>query len=156
MALSIELDSTDWAILRELQDDARMSFAEIGRRVSLSSPAVKERISKLEDAGVIAGYRVDINLEAIGYPVQAFVRLQNSSSHYEDTVLSIARDVPEVIECHHISGDDCYMIRIAAQSIGHLEEVASKFREFTSTTTTFIVSSPIEQRVIAPKETNTK
>ncbi|MEO0597699.1 MAG: AsnC family transcriptional regulator, partial [Chloroflexota bacterium] len=67
MALSIELDSTDWAILRELQDDARMSFAEIGRRVSLSSPAVKERISKLEDAGVIAGYRVDINLDAIGY-----------------------------------------------------------------------------------------
>lgn len=152
MALSIELDSTDWAILHELQDDARISFAELGRRVSLSSPAVKERISKLEDAGVIAGYRVDINLEAVGYSVQAFVRLQNASSHYEETVLAIARDLPEVLECHHITGEDCYMIRVAAPSISQLEDVVSKFREFTSTTTTFIVSSPIEQRVIAPKD----
>lgn len=147
------LDETDWAILRALQEDARLSFAELGRQVNLSSPAVKERILKLEDAGIIAGYRAEINLSAIGYPIQAFVRLVNAAAKREKMIYAIAEASPEVLECHHISGEDCYMLRIAATSIPHLETVVSKFRELTTTTTTLIVSSPIENRIIQQPDT---
>lgn len=150
----MELDKTDWAILYELQLDARLSYAEIGRRVGLSSPAVQERIHKMEDADVIAGYRVDINLKAAGLPLTAYIRIANVGGKEEEYLEKYVKEMQEVLECHHIIGEDCYIVRIAAESIQHLEQIIGKLRRFNSTTTSIILSSPIEKRIIMPREDN--
>lgn len=143
-----QMDETDWHILRELQIDARLSYAELGRRVGLSSPAVQERVRKMEDYGIITGYRVEIDLPKAGYPLSAYVRVGNLPSTDGKRVLELSEAMPEVLECHHITGQDCFLIKIAATSIPHLEQVIGKFADFTHTVTTIVLSSPVEKRII--------
>jgi Lrp/AsnC family leucine-responsive transcriptional regulator len=147
--LKSNLDNTDWAILHELQLDARLSYAEIGRRVGLSSPAVQERVRKMEDYGIIAGYRAEIDLAKAGMSISAYIRVGNLPSTDEARVLELSSGMPEVMECHHITGQDCFLIKIAATSIPHLEQVIDKFANFTHTVTTIILSSPVKQRIIS-------
>lgn len=143
-----QMDETDWHILRELQIDARLSYAELGRRVGLSSPAVQERVRKMEDYGIITGYRVEIDLPKAGFPLSAFIRVGNLPSTDEVRVRELSHSMPEVMECHHITGQDCFLIKVAASSIPHLEQVISKFADFTHTVTTIVLSSPVEKRII--------
>lgn len=143
-----DLDATDWNILQELQEDARLSYAEIGRRVGMSSPAVQERIRKMEDYGIIRGYRVDIDLPKAGYPIHCYVRVAAIDGVQAQQLNQIVQSMPEVLECHHITGEDCYLIRIAATSLPHLDELVNCFRSFTRTVTSIVMSSPIDKRII--------
>jgi len=156
MALAFDLtrglDTTDWAILRELQHDARMSWSELGRRVSLSPPAVAERVRRLEDAGVITGYRAEIGLPAAGYSITAFIRIAVKDAYdrtYERFEAYLA-EAPEVLECHHLTGEDCFIAKVAATSVEHLERVIRDLSRFGRTTTSIVLSTPVERRVIEP------
>ena len=141
------LDPIDWRILGELQRDARLSSAELGRRVHLSAPAVAARVGRLEDAGVITGYRAELSLAALGLDVMAFVRVRSeSSSHHALRAALAAR--PEVLECHHVTGEDCFIVKVAAGSLGHLEEVVAEFARFGSTTTSIVFSTAIARRTL--------
>lgn len=143
------LDTTDWHILRELQTDARLSYAEIGRRVGLSSPAVMERVRKLEDAGIIEGYRAQINVKKLGRPITGFLRIRTTYQR-EQALLDYVRTLPEVLQCHHIMGEDCYMIQFALESVSALEAFISNFHPYGETNTTIALSTVIEQRIIEP------
>lgn len=143
------LDSVGWQILRELQADARLSYAELGRRVGLSSPAVMERVKKLEDAGIIRGYSVDLDLAQLGLPIMAYVRLANVGLH-DKHILDLVQEMPEVVECHHVTGNDSFVIKVTAASIAHLERILMKFVSYNQTTTSIVLSSPIIGRIIEP------
>ena len=114
------LDPIGWRILAELQDDARIHFSELGRRVGLSTPAVIERVHRMEEAGLITGYRVEIDRQKIGLPVSAFIRVRvigDAISH----VIAVAREMPEVYECHHIAGEDTFLLKVCVPSSRALE-----------------------------------
>jgi Lrp/AsnC family transcriptional regulator, leucine-responsive regulatory protein len=144
------MDDTDWHILRELQVDARLSYSELGRRVGLSSPAVQERVRKMEDYGVIAGYHVEIDLAKVGLPLIGYVRVANMRAEEEADLEIVAKNMPEVLECHHIIGQDCYIMKIAAASIQHLEQIIGRLRLYNSTITSLVLSSPVRKRIISP------
>src|SRR5215472_8883841 len=105
MALEIErlLDETGWHILEALQENARLSFSELGQRVGLSSPAVAERVRRMEDAGIITGYRAEVNIAKIGYPITAIMRL-NPQGEKCTRLNSLVRELPEVLECYRVTG----------------------------------------------------
>jgi Lrp/AsnC family leucine-responsive transcriptional regulator len=145
-----QMDETDWHILRELQQDARLSYSELGRRVGLSSPAVQERVRKMEDFGVIAGYHVEIDLAKVGLPLLGYIRVANMRADEEADLEKMAMNMPEVLECHHIIGQDCYIMKIAAASIQHLEQIIGKLRLYNSTVTSLVLSSPVRKRIISP------
>lgn len=147
----VMLDDLDWKLLIELQEDARLSYAELGRRVGLSSPAVQERVRKLEDHGIIKGYRTEIDLARAGLGISAFIRIGNMGGLDEERLERAVHNMPEALECHHITGADCYLIRVVAKDIPHLERVVGKFIQFTHTTTSVVLSSPIEHRIISPE-----
>ena len=114
-----QLDEIDWSLLQELQADGRLSYNELGRRVNLSSPAVAERVRRLEEAGVIAGYHARVDAEHAGFPVAAFVQMRCD----QDRCLlktSTASDYPEVVEVHKLSGDHCSMLKVRAGSMAHI------------------------------------
>jgi Lrp/AsnC family leucine-responsive transcriptional regulator len=117
--MKIELDMMDARILDILQADARVTLAEIGRRIHLSQPAVAERIKRMEAAKVITGYHAHVNPEALGYGITAFVRIASRSS--DMPVVKIAEQVPEVVECHAITGEDCVIVKVVASSVRELE-----------------------------------
>jgi Lrp/AsnC family transcriptional regulator, leucine-responsive regulatory protein len=147
-----KLDVTDWAILAELQTDARLSFAELGRRIGMSSPAVQERVRKLEDYGIIEGYRAVINLPKAGLPITAFIRVGNLPGVDESRIRKLVAGMTEVLECHHITGQDCFLVKIATTSVPHLEQVLGRFSEFTHTVTAIVLSSPVQNRIITPTD----
>ena len=147
--LKSNLDPTDWAILCELQQDARLSYAEIGRRVGLSSPAVQERIHKLEDANIITGYCAQINTNNIGLPIRAIIQMKGScrdSVVFKQAVLAI----PQVLQCHHVLGENCFFLQVAVESMAHLESLIESLYEYGETETTMILTTPVEKRIISP------
>ena len=127
------LDPTDWAILAELQNEARMSLTELGRRVNLSASATTERVRRLESIGVITAYLADVDLTKVGYPVLAVVRLKYPGNKHEPLHRLLA-DRREILECLRTTGDDCYTLKVAAASMPHLEELVNELTEFGSTT----------------------
>ena len=141
-----DLDETDWLILSELQKDARLSYAELGRIVSLSRPAVAERMRRLEGMGVIAGYRAEINLASLGYGIVAFLRISTQGNASE--LLSVVRTVPEVLECHRDTGTDSFILKIAVPSLWQLENVVDKFVRFGQVTASVVLSSVLTKRVV--------
>jgi len=145
--LKSNLDITDRAILCELQRDARLSYAEIGRRVGLSSPAVQERVHKLEDAGIIKGYHAVIDTDKIGLPIRAIVKMRGSC-RYSNVFMEAVQDIPEVMQCHHVLGEDCFYLLVAVASMPHLETLLESLYEYAETETTMILTSPLERRLI--------
>jgi Lrp/AsnC family leucine-responsive transcriptional regulator len=141
------LDDVNRAILRELQRDARLSMAELGRRVNLSPPAVAERVQRLERDGVIRGYRVDVDPKKLGYTVAAVVRVAPATRQL-DKIREIARDTPEVVECHRITGEDCFFLKLHLLSIDDLEPLLDRFTPYGRTTTSIIHSSPVDHRAL--------
>jgi Lrp/AsnC family leucine-responsive transcriptional regulator len=138
-------DPTDLALLKELQADARLSLAELGRRVGLSAPAVADRLERLEQAGTIKGYRAEIDPRALGYELEIVLRIRPAPRELKK-VAELAQRTPEVVECHRITGDDCYLMRAHARDVEHLEEVIDRFAAYGQTTTSLVQSSPVARR----------
>ncbi|MEV0576251.1 Lrp/AsnC family transcriptional regulator [Streptomyces sp. NPDC050392] len=143
------LDATDWAILDELQRDGRIAFTELARRVNLSASATTERVRRLEASGVVTGYRAEVDLERAGYVALAVVRLKYPGSRHEP-LHRMLRERPEILECLRTTGDDCYVLKVAATSMAHLEEIVDELAEFGSTTTNLVFSRTLPPR--GPRE----
>jgi Lrp/AsnC family leucine-responsive transcriptional regulator len=139
------LDDTDRKILGELSGDGRMSFAELGRRVSLSSPAVAERVQRLERAGVITGYRAELDPRALGYQLTAIVRIKPAPGQLP-RIPELAAEIPEVAECHRITGEDCFYLTVLLRSIDELSGLLDRFLVYGQTTTSIVNASPIPRR----------
>jgi Lrp/AsnC family leucine-responsive transcriptional regulator len=120
-------------------------MAELGRRVSLSPPAVAERVQRLERSGVITGYKAVIDPKAIGYPLAAVVRVRPASRQLH-RIPEVAKDTPEVVECYRITGEDCFFLKLHLRSIDDLEEILDRFVEYGQTTTSLIHSAPVAGR----------
>jgi Lrp/AsnC family leucine-responsive transcriptional regulator len=142
------LDSTDRLLLVELQNDARLSLAELGRRVGLSPPAVAERVARLTEEGVIRGFHADVDPRAVGYALSAIVRVRPAPRQLK-AVADLARETPEVVECHRITGEDCYFVKAHVTSVEHLEEVIDRFTAYGQTTTSVMQTSPVPLRAIS-------
>jgi Lrp/AsnC family leucine-responsive transcriptional regulator len=141
----LALDATDRALLAELQGDARLSLAELGRRVGLSSPAVADRLRRLEGDGVIVGHRTDVSPEALGLSLTSIVRIRPSPRQLQK-VAELARAAPEVVECHRITGEDCFFVKAHVRDVHHLEELIDRFTPYGQTTTSIVQSSPVPRR----------
>jgi Lrp/AsnC family transcriptional regulator, leucine-responsive regulatory protein len=139
------LDETNRRLLRELQVEGRLGMAELGRRVGMSAPAVAERVQRLERAGVITGYRAEIDPAAVGFSVSAVVRIRPSPGQLQ-RIPEIARETVEVGECSRITGEDCYLLRLHLRSIDELEDVLDRFTPYGLTTTSIIHSMPVPRR----------
>jgi Lrp/AsnC family leucine-responsive transcriptional regulator len=138
-------DATNLRLLAELQADARLSLAELGRRVGLSSPAVAERLQRLEDDGVIRGYHAELDPRALGFALSVVIR-QRPAPRQLHKVADLARATPEVVECRRITGDDCYVMLAHVRSVEHLEEVIDRFAVYGQTTTSLVQSAPVPPR----------
>ncbi|MFJ6519893.1 Lrp/AsnC family transcriptional regulator [Streptomyces filamentosus] len=141
-------DATDWRILDALQAQGRASYAELARTVSMSPSAVTERVRRLEEAGVITGYAAVVDHERLGLPILAFVRLRYPTGNYKP-FHDLVAVTPEVLEAHHVTGDDCFVIKVAACSMRHLEEVSGKIGTLGSVTTSVVYSSPLPRRSVS-------
>jgi Lrp/AsnC family leucine-responsive transcriptional regulator len=139
------LDPTDRKILGELLEDGRVPLAELGRRVSLSPPAVAERVRRLEQAGVITGYRAEIDPRKLGYPLTAIVRVKPAPGQLA-RVPELAAEIPEVAECHRITGEDCFYLKVHLRSIDELGPLLDRFVAYGQTTTSIVNASPIPRR----------
>jgi Lrp/AsnC family leucine-responsive transcriptional regulator len=141
------LDPTNLRLLAELQSDARVSQAELGRRVGLSAPAVAERLARLEREGVVTAYRAEVDPRALGYAFGAVLRIRPAPRQIP-RVADVARDTPEVVECHRVTGEDCFWMKLHVRSVEHLEQVIDRFTPYGQTTTSIIQSSPVPRRPV--------
>jgi Lrp/AsnC family transcriptional regulator, leucine-responsive regulatory protein len=139
------LDAPNRRILEILSVDARISIAELARKVGMSAPAVRERVIRLEEAGVIRGYRAAVDPAALGLPVAAWVRVRPGPGQLPK-VADLAQRTPQVTECHRITGDDCFLLKVHGPSIEGLEAVLDAFLMFGQTTTAVVVATPVEPR----------
>lgn len=138
-----DLDAIDRRLLEVVQSDARLSFREIGRRIGMSTPAVADRIRRLEAAGIIKGYAARVDRAALGRDIGAFVRLTVSDRDFQ-RVAGLCRSLDAVVECHHITGEDSFIIRVAVASIADLEDIISRFRKIGRAQSSVILSSPVD------------
>ncbi len=141
------IDGIDRKILRELQENARISYAELGRRIGLTTPAVIERIRKLEDAKIITGYRAEIDTAKVGLPITAFIRMSISGVDYSRIII-VAEKSKEVLECHRGTGGDSFIMKVAVADVEHLQNLIDKLTPYGITTTAIVLSSPVKNRVI--------
>ncbi len=135
-------------MLAELQADGRLSLAELGRRVGLSSPAVAERLQRLEAAGVITGYHARVDPRALGFALSAVIRVRPAPGQLQN-VADLARRTPEVVSCRRITGEDCYVMDVELRDVLHLEEVIDRFVVLGQTTSSIVQSSPVPRRGLA-------
>lgn len=145
--MNTELDAHDTRILAELQAEARLTMAELGRRVHLSQPAVTERVRKLEAAGVITGYRATVDLGRLGYGIRAIMRV--GRAEYA-RVVKLVQHTPEVINAYNVTGEDSWCIEIAVIDVAHLDAVVSKFCVLTETSTAIILNTVREHQPMVP------
>ena len=140
-------DRTDWQLLAELQRDGRASYADLARAVAMSASAVAERIRRLEEAGVIAGYRATVDPERVGLTIMALVRLRYPTGNYRP-FHALLDTTSEVIEAHHVTGEDCFVLTVLAISMRHLEEVTGRIGGLGAVTTSVVYSSPLPRRPV--------
>ncbi|MEU2117834.1 Lrp/AsnC family transcriptional regulator [Streptomyces sp. NPDC016459] len=141
-------DATDWRILEALQAEGRASFADLARTVSMSPSAVTERVRRLEEAGVIAGYTAIVDQDRLGLPILAFVRLRYPHGNYKP-FHDLLGTTPQILEAHHVTGDDCFVLKVAARSMRHLEEITGKIATLGAVTTSIVYSSPLPRRSLS-------
>jgi Lrp/AsnC family transcriptional regulator, leucine-responsive regulatory protein len=140
-----EIDGTDRKIIGELVEDGRMSLAELGRRVNLSPPAVAERVKRLEQSGIVTGYRAEVDLRKLGYRLTAIVRVKPSPGQLS-RIPELAEQIPEVAECLRITGEDCFYLKIHLRSIDELSGLLDRFLVHGQTTTSIVNGTPIAER----------
>ncbi|MGU3501769.1 Lrp/AsnC family transcriptional regulator [Mycobacterium sp. C31M] len=141
------LDPTDVAILEVLQRDARTSMADLARAVSMSPSSVADRVRRLTDQGVIVGYRAVVSPEAVGYPLMAFVRLRLTFGTGQPFYEYLER-AARVLEAHHLTGEDCFLLKVVAASMSDLEALAADLVTFGHVTTNLVFSSPADRRPV--------
>ncbi len=136
------LDDIGWKILGELQQNARISFAELGRIVGLSTPAVTERVHKLEEAGIIVGYRAQIDPAKVGLPMLAFVNVKVGGENLA-RFMELAATHPEVLECHRVTGAESFLLKVAVSDVTHLEKLLDALMPYVGTTTSMVLSTAL-------------
>lgn len=149
------MDEPDWKILALLQANGRISYTELARQVHLSVPAVTERVKRLEAAGVIEGYTARVNPAAAGYPVTALIGItvpQPAKAKF----LALLDTIPEVVECHHVTGADSYVMRFVAVSMAHLEQLIGRINLYGETRTSIVMSTPLAPRGLARPPSKTE
>lgn len=140
------MDQTDWKILEALQENARLSYAEIGRQVSLTAPAVAERVRKMENSGIIRGYHLTIDLEKLKRPIHAMIRMgmvERNLTGFQKLV----RETPAILECIKVTGQDGYFLKIAVRSMSELQVLVDKLTQFAPTTTALVLETLIRHRI---------
>ena len=142
------LDAVDICLLRALLDNARASTAALARRVGLSAPTVTERVRRLEAAGVIAGYRVVLSPQMLGLPLMAYIRIRPTTGRW-GSIANLAQRTLQVLECHRISGQDGFLIKVQVADVGELEALLDQFVDLGETTTSIVQSSPVPPRGVA-------
>ncbi|WP_112232518.1 Lrp/AsnC family transcriptional regulator [Lentzea atacamensis] len=145
----MELDVVDWKILSLLQADGRMSFTALGREVSLSAPAVTERVRRLESLGVITGFVAVVSPSRLGLPIESIVRVRVRSldtPRFRSTVLAL----PQILDADHVTGDDCWLLRVVCRSMVELEELVEVMQRYGDTTTSLVFSSHVRNRPLSP------
>ncbi|WP_042278120.1 Lrp/AsnC family transcriptional regulator [[Clostridium] dakarense] len=141
------MDITDHRIIDILQKDGRISMKDLGKIVGLTSPAVSERVKRLEEAGIIEGYKAIINPDALGRVIKAFIHISLPSNMYKEFIED-ARQDPRIVECHHITGDDCSVLKVIVKDMYELEAVIDSIKRIGSTKTSVILSTPIQAKSI--------
>lgn len=147
----VALDDTDRRVLAEFQVDARVSLAELGRRVGLSPPAAGDRLRRLKRSGVITAYRAEVDAGAIGYSLGVHLHIRPAPLQLA-TVAELARQTPEVVECHRVTGDDCYVMTAHVRDVEHLKGIIDEFAAYGQTTTSIMQSSPVPRRALTPPD----
>ncbi len=142
------MDPINRRMLDELQRDGRVSLAELARRLQISPPTVAERLGRLESAGIVRGYHADVDPVAAGFALSVIVRLRPAPRQLHK-IAELAPRLPEVVECHRITGDDCFLIKAHVRDVSHLEEVIDQLATYGDTTTSIIQSSPVPARGVA-------
>jgi Lrp/AsnC family leucine-responsive transcriptional regulator len=147
----VKLDDIDWTILDQLQRDGRVGFRELGRRVGLSPPAAAARVRRLEQAGVITGYRATVDPVALGLDVLAFVRMSvaGHADAADDDVVETAEQIPEIVNVYRVTGAETYLLRVRVASVRDLERVLRPLWRFGATTTGVVMSQPVADRPFA-------
>lgn len=143
-----KLDETDRKIIEILQEDGRISMKDLGKLIGLTSPAVSERIKRLESCGIISGYKAIINPDALGRNIKAFIHISLLESRSYADFLENAKNDPRIVECHHITGDDCSLLKVLVSDMRELENVIDSIKKIGSTKTSVILSTPIQAKSI--------
>jgi len=146
-SISSLLDPVNVRLLRALLDDPRLPVAALARCIGMSAPAVTERLQRLQEAGVIAGYRLDLDPRALGLPVAAYIRVRPGPGQLAK-IAELARDTPQVIECHRITGEDCFLLKVHASAVDQFETILDRFLACGQTTTSIVQSSPVPLRAL--------
>jgi len=146
------LDARNAQILALLKDDPRMSVSELARRVGMSAPATRERIQRMEEAGVIRGCRLEIDPAALGYPIAAFIRVRPMPGKLPK-IVELAVSLPQVVECHRITGEDCFIVKVRLDSLDNLDLILDQFLAYGQTTTSIVQSTPVPPRQLPLPET---
>jgi len=143
----IDLDALAWKILEALQQNARISFAELGRKIGLSTPAVAERVHRLEEAGVITGYHASLDSTKLGIPIRVLVRLTIPGGELQiSRSVTVLKELSEISRCHRITGSESFIIEADVVSIRHLEALIDRLSALGATSTSTVLSSPVERR----------
>ena len=139
------LDDVNLRLLQLLQQDPRLTMSELARQVSMSAPAVSERVQRLERSGVISGYRLEVDPKALGLPIAAYVRVRPGPRQLEK-IAELAANTPQVTECHRITGEDCFLLKVQVAAVDQLEGILDRFLSYGQTTTSIVQSSPVPPR----------
>ena len=146
------LDRQGWQLLHLVQENARLSLRAIGEAIGLTPPAVAERVRRLEEAGIITGYHAEIDLAKAGLPVQAFISLTTNSqqsAHFRKAV----GNMPEIIECHCVTGIESYILKVAVRNVGQLEHLLMALKDYGEVRTTVVLSIQVSRRIITAPPT---
>ena len=143
------MDRYDQKIIKELQQDARISYTELGKLIGLSGPAVKERVNKLEDSGIIEGYRAQLNLSRLGYSLTVIINFKMNPGNIKHFIDKLKR-MPEVVECNRVTGGDNMIMKVLLKNTEELEKLINKLIEYGVPTTSVVLSTPIKDRILGP------
>lgn len=145
--MTFQIDAVGWRLLQHIQENARLSFRQIGEAIGLTAPAVAERARRMEDAGILKGYHAEVDLAKIGLPIMAFVHV-TSNAHQARRLRTAVVDMLEVIECHCVTGSETYILKVAVASVPRLEHVLTDLTEYGEVRTSVVLSSQVTRRVI--------
>ena len=153
MTLQFEnlLDDTGWQILSLLQENARLSFRDLGKKVGLSAPAAAERVRRMEEAGIIRGYHAEVDLEKLGLSLLAFIRL-NVPMEDSNYIAEQLKGIPEILECYRVLGVDTFLIKVSVPSVEHLERVIDRLKRYGQSTTSIVLSTTMDRQGVGRGE----
>jgi Lrp/AsnC family leucine-responsive transcriptional regulator len=145
--MAFQIDAVGWKLLGHLQQNARLSFRQIGEAIGLTAPAVAERVRRMEDAGIVKGYHAEIDLAKVGLPVMAFVHL-TTNAQQSRRLRTAVDNMLEVVECYCVTGNESYILKVAVVSVPRLEDLLMKLTDFGEVRTSLVLSSQVTRRVI--------